>query len=425
MSTGSLEVSEEMILAPLRAEEEEPSVSRRSVESIDGLSGIAWLRRPGRGEVVVHERDAQDFWNLRRWAVVPALLLYRYEANDDSCPAGVCDLERCEIEVCGPDVLRLWPEEGACVEARFRDTEARAAWREAAHTSSPRFVAIEANRTAAVAEAERERAAVAQAEAEAARAEVALQVEEAALARAAVAAVEIRVQRVQLSLGQDLENFADAVQADRASRDALLADTESRAKATAEILGRESAALRSRVATLEAQLAEAKADKAQRELVDREARKKAATERKLLVREIKDLRRCLARGASARDAADRVASFWDRDDDDDDDMPPWLVDDLLRHNPIEDRPPPQLRREGPVLAVRDLCSGTTAGFEPGTSADATHGLTPEQIAFFEQQRQRGEANAAASLGQHALRAPLLHASNALRGYFRALSEPGR
>lgn len=410
-SSGSTEVADEMIVSAWEEGYDARDVDARApwsegLDFIDGLAGVACVPRPSvsHRQVLVHERDAHDFWNLRRWALVPSLLLYRYAATEDACPAGLCNLERCETELDGLEQLRLWMPEGGVVEARFRDTDARAAWHEQVRAASPEAVATEL---------EAVRVDLLKAHEEIVRLR-----KEAAVATEAALQAEHRLRTAELAAGCSLDALADALAAERASSSALLANTAAAASSTAQGFLRENAALRTKVATLEADLTEARADKAHRNLIDREARKKSNAERKLLVREIKHLRKCLRQGVTAKDAADKVVQFWDRDEEDDaphqeNNAPTWLIDEIIRLCPEEDeeddsgeidadtknkRP---IQNDVVVVAGRDLNSGDIFGLTPeqvafkrrvardATSRGGVSGgeLTPQQLAFTQQNQQ--------------------------------------
>lgn len=407
-SSASTEVAEEVIVSAwaedFNARDEEARAPwSQGLDFIDGLAGVACVPRPSvcRRQVLVHERDAHDFWNLRRWALVPSLLLYRYAATEDECPAGLCNVERCEMELDGLEQLRLWLPEGGVVEARFRDADARAAWHEQVLAASPEAVATELEAV--------------RLELLKAREEIVRLGKEAAIADEAALQAEHRLRTAELAAGCSLDALADALAAERASASALLAHTGAAASSTAQAFLRENALLRTKVTTLEDDLTEARADKAHRNLIDRESRKKFNAERKLLVREIKYLRKCLRQGVIAKDAADKVVQFWDRDDEDNDPLqennaPAWLIDELIRRCPEEEEEedPGEIDADAKkkhsiqddivVVAGRDLNSGDIFGLTPEQVAfkrrvarDATSTgdisggeLTPQQIAFTQQ-----------------------------------------
>lgn len=427
-STGSSAVFEELIVGPSvvptpNDEQQNDNVDQlHLLGSIEGLADVACVPRPphGRGQVVVHERDAHDFWNLRRWAVVPSLLLYRYDANDDSRPFGVCDLEKSEVEASGSDLLRLWVDGQVAVEARFLNEDARRLWRERAFSSSLSFAAAEIETAREQAQAAREEVTRVNEDVAAAR-DAAGRAEAAAEANSARAGELSRTLEVLEGILERSRLESDAALADSASLRALLCEANAALASSTDAFARENAALKTKVAGLEASLAEQKADRAQRDIVDTAARKKTTAERKLMVREIKDLRRCLKRGATAKDATDQVKSFWDVEDDDhQDEDAAWLLTELLRRDEEdddlsaakEDVDRSSEKQKDVVVSVRDLSSGDKMSLTSKQLRPALPDkdfLTPEQIAF-DDERRRLEEEAGAR--------PLKAATNALRDYVR-------
>ncbi|KAJ8611370.1 hypothetical protein CTAYLR_006480 [Chrysophaeum taylorii] len=369
-------------------------VSVPAPAAVAGVESVTCVPRTGCGrrQFLVHERDAQDFWNLRRWALRATVVLYRYEATGDSRPIGVCDLERCAVgEAEEAAVSRLLLGDDEVVEARFEDAREKAAWLEAVAEASPRSLAAAATEAIADRDAARTDAAASAARAEEAEAEARSLRKSLALAREDLAAAARRLDALRDRFGVPVEIAVDRLAATTAAETARRVEAEALLATATEAARRETASLRTRLAGADAALSEKDAERCARDLVERDHRKKATTERKLLVKEIRDLRRQVRRGKTASDARDRVAKFWDDDDvrlGDDNDAPlgaddtNWLFDTVLRDDDDDDdddaeRAAPRIiKRDDPrVVVVRDL----------GNSA-ATHGLTQEQIAF--QQRHR-------------------------------------
>lgn len=347
---------------------------------VEALASVVKVPRAvcGRRNFVVHERDAHDFWNLRRWSLRPTLLLYRYEATG-SWPVGVCDLSNSAVEDEGP-IVRL-KGEGYAVEARFDAGCDVGEWRCAVDEALP-----EAQREAVAACGRARDEALARAKAATERADVAEAV--ASELETQLAAASARLAGLERSAGEStLEVFVDRCRAARAADDAW----RSAARIALDRLERDKAALSMRLAAAETQLCDRTAEARERDLVDRDLKKRHHAERKLLVKEVLDLRRRLQHGSTAHDARDVVENYWDAETSppDDDDGDSWLLDSILRAPDVDDHPPRQFTVHSPprsdvVVTGRDLSSGETFG------------LTPEQIAF--QKR-----NAAAAQGTVASR----------------------
>ena len=88
--------------ATLEADEEEESCSGgrgdAGAAEMVGFAGVTSrleVRRlhGGTFDTVVHELDVSRFWNMQRWVLRPARLLYCYEANRDASPTAIVDYD--------------------------------------------------------------------------------------------------------------------------------------------------------------------------------------------------------------------------------------------------------------------------------------------------------------------------------------------
>ena len=288
---------------------------------------------------IVHEKDSQDFWNLKRWVLRRPTLLYRFAANDEL--TGVNDL-RCgvdeDVDTLGDKVARIiLARSDFPLEARFDDENDLKDFhelRECTYDTLKEKVQILRR------ELEDEREAVAELSGDTARLERALN------------DTDRKRQNEQIKFELEVDAFqaekVSVVAALQLSLDGLQKENLNLKKA---IVSEE--AQRS---TLSSQLAESlrrsedlEADLVAKDIVWREAKKKDKAAISLLVREVKDLRKTLTKADLAKDAKDVVANFWDDDDDvqpatedqdDDDDVVRWLQTFRRREEATEEEEPP-------------------------------------------------------------------------------------
>jgi len=398
-ASSSQDSREDFEIVAERCDEGAPAAEMRGFAGWCDRGTVARARR-GAFEGPVHEHDPADkFWNLRRWALRPAVLLYGYEPHRGDAPVSVTDLGGFEALAEGPAELRLAPRAAGEPEVRARFTTSDDVDRFRASLADLDVVAqgdarrrAEAAVEAAESELDDLRARARDLEAAAAaRDRDARLGEERAEALAAalhavrgaaqghrstLASTVLRPREVSEAVLRELARLRDAGAASAAAAAALARERDAAAAAAARRVeaaaADAAAARRDRDAArraLDADRCDAELQTASRQAADRAEAKRRRQEKKLLVDAVRDLRRRLRRLSDAERHRDSVAQFWGpdgapdggapppppEDEEEDADADDWLGAYLRA---ADDAPDSEEEEEKPALRVRDLAEGT-------------------------------------------------------------------
>ncbi|KAJ1461255.1 hypothetical protein M885DRAFT_558375 [Pelagophyceae sp. CCMP2097] len=263
------------------------------------------VRRGALFDCAVQQLDAHQFWDLKRWVLKSAKLLFVYEPSRDGAPAAVLDLEAYE-EVWVGDELALVRRSDAGDEIRVRLGDMIGAWQEATSRSYDEL-AGDVDELRIRAEAARVCFAGAEARGAALEAQLA-QLEDAAVRgardatalRLALAAAEADAARLAARAALR-EAALEAAVAAHTTAEAALA-------ASQELAGRHAASL---AGAASARLTRDQCDAA-RAVVDSQDARRRRSEHKILVDAVRNLRRQLdcAQRANLAD----VSAHWQEPD---------------------------------------------------------------------------------------------------------------